>query len=187
MATPKKTGAKKAGATPVKKPAPTKPPAQAPAKKPPAKKPPAKKPPAKKPGKKPAPRPYPGPIDAVPFELLVRKPDGTATNFGNKSGRTAVELPGDYFAVVLTVPPARRFLHFVQLHDPKKWPVLIQLLDTAAAPVVRIPAEGAWQRPMVVKGTVRVYATDVPLTWEQLLLYAGPHEPAPTPARPPYM
>lgn len=131
----------------------------------------------------PAPLP-PDAIERVLVRLTVLGPDGPQS-FEN--GDDISIKPPTLFAVEPRTPMTRRYSYLLQQETAPNAGAVVLLLvfDAQSALPTRLPPAGAWQRA-VVRGKVRLLASELQLTRAQIVSFIGGHEPPPTDAKPPY-
>jgi hypothetical protein len=126
------------------------------------------------------------PIEAVPFTLKLID-SGVERGFDKRVDEIEI-MPPTWFAVVLTAPVQKRYLHLIQVEKESRRVVIFLLADRTAlgaGDAVRLPGQGAWLRA-ITEGTIHVLAADVGLSREQLVQAIGGRLPPPTQAKPPY-
>ncbi len=92
-----------------------------------------------------------------------------------------------WFAVTMTAPIARRYLHVVQVEEGNAF-VFYMIADRDAAeegPKLRLPLVGSFVRAMV-EGTFHVFGADKLLSRDEIERHIRGHEPPPQLAKPPY-
>jgi hypothetical protein len=125
-------------------------------------------------------------IEAAPFSLKII--DGGVERSFEKRADEITIMPPTWFAVALTAPVEKRYLHLIQMEKDSRKLVIFLLADRTAlgaGDAVRLPAQGAWLRA-IVEGTIHVLVADVGLSRAQIVKALGGHQPPPTQAMPPY-
>lgn len=126
------------------------------------------------------------PIEAVPFTLKFIDL-GVERSFDKKADEIGI-MPPTWFAVVLTAPVHKRYLHVIQMEKGTRQVVIFLLADRTAlgaGDAVRLPSQGAWLRA-ITEGTIHVLAADVGLSRQQLVQAIGGRLPPPTQSKPPF-
>src|SRR5262245_56483801 len=102
-------------------------------------------------------------MEALPFTLEVLD-HGAPRTYAKRADEIEVSPP-TWFAVSITGPVQKRYLHLVQLDTNSRGLVIFLLADRTAlgGGQVRLPHQGSWLRA-VVDGTFHVLAADVRLS-----------------------
>jgi hypothetical protein len=122
-------------------------------------------------------------IVAIPFQLSYL--DG---HHVEKMGDADVAYKQTtWFAVTITAPIGRRYLHVVQVEEGNAF-VFYMIADRDAAAegaTLRLPLVGSFVRALV-EGTVHVFGADKLLSRNDIERHIRGHEPPPQLAKPPY-
>lgn len=125
-------------------------------------------------------------IQVVPFNMKILD-SGVERSFDKRADEILI-MPPTWFAVVLSAPVEKRYLHLIQMEAESRNVVIFLLADRTAlgaGGAVRLPQQGAWLRA-ITEGTIHVLAADVGLSRKQLIQAIGGRLPPPQQSKPPY-
>jgi hypothetical protein len=122
-------------------------------------------------------------IVAIPFQLSYL--DGK--NVEQVGDADVAYKQTTWFAVTITAPIARRYLHVVQVEEGNAF-VFYMIADRDAvegSTKLRLPLVGSFVRAMA-EGTFHVFGADKLLSRDDIERHIRGHEPPPQLAKPPY-